>query len=151
MTRDRSDIPKSAKRSGKSKTPRSKGKLIRNVAKIFPMKRGSFDDPKAKSIVGTCDPKLFKIRSKMYKKTRKKTNSSDDMYEFLNMYSFQSSNRSFDNIIETGNLNLPEPPKDLKARCSDCGVRRDAVFRKTKIHIFFFFNSLLRLSLPLLL
>ena len=44
------------------------------------------------------------------------------MYEFMTMHSFRSSDRSFNNIVETGSMNLPQPSKKFKTRCKNCGV-----------------------------
>ena len=122
------------------KTPRSKKKNRKNNVEIAPLPRGAFETSveSDSSIVGECDAKLFKIRSKKYKKTRKKVSclkisrivshthtythnkyqvhSTNDMYEFMTMHSFRSSDRSFNNIVETGSMNLPQPSKKFKTR-----------------------------------
>ena len=92
------------------KTPRSKKKNRKNNVEIAPLPRGAFETSveSDSSIVGECDAKLFKIRSKKYKKTRKKVSclkisrivshthtythnkyqvhSTNDMYEFMTMH-----------------------------------------------------------------
>jgi len=54
----------------KTSSRQGKKKERKNNVKILPLTRGTFDS--VDSVVGSCDPKLFKIRSKKYKKTRLK-------------------------------------------------------------------------------
>lgn len=77
---------------------------------------------------GELDPRLFQVRSADYLETRVKQSSGSTMYDFFSMFVFRQETTSdverkrFDNITETSQMHLPEPPAAMQARCKKSGI-----------------------------